>query len=52
MVRERSSNKSGFVDYDPVRARTEGRAPADIRDELVPKLLSGEVLTKVTEERL
>ena len=29
MVRGRSSNKSWFVDYDPVRARTEGRAPAD-----------------------
>jgi hypothetical protein len=27
MVRGRSSNKSGFADYDPVRARTEGRAP-------------------------
>jgi hypothetical protein len=36
----------------PVRARTEGRAPADIRDELLPKLLSGEVRTKVAEERL
>jgi len=28
MVRGRSSNKSGFVDYDPVRARAEGLAPA------------------------
>jgi hypothetical protein len=27
MVRGRISNKSWFVDYDPVRARAEGRAP-------------------------
>lgn len=28
MVRGRSSNKSWFVDFDPVHARAEGRAPA------------------------
>jgi hypothetical protein len=30
MVRGRSSNKSWFVDYDPVRARAEGLEPASM----------------------
>jgi type I restriction enzyme S subunit len=47
--------KSWFVDFDPVRAKAEGRDPglprtlAALRDALLPKLISGELRVKDAE---
>jgi hypothetical protein len=41
MVRGRSSNKSGFADYDPVRARAEGRAPTGMDAETAALFADG-----------